>query len=104
MFGSLEVLKYLYESDKIKKNINIHAKNDAPFRMATRMGKYDILEYLIFEQNIEETKEIKDYLFKNPNKVVSAMFKARTLNAQLVFDFEHKTNKAKLWLIFLNIF
>ena len=96
MFGSLDVLKYLYNSDKTKNSINIHIKNDAPFRMATRMGKYDILEYLIFEQNIKETKEIKDYLLKNPNKIVSSMFKARTLNSQLSFDFDTKHYKAKL--------
>ncbi len=96
MFGSLEALKYLYDYDKTKNSINIHIKNDAPFRMAARMGKYDILEYLIFEQNLKETEEIKDYLLKNPNKIVSSMFKARALNSQLSFDFDTKPYKAKL--------
>ncbi len=96
MFGSIDVLKYFYTEENFKTPINIHIKNDAPFRMATRMGKYDILEYLIFEQNLKKTKEISDYLKKNPNKVVSSMFEARELNKQLKLDFNEPKIKVKM--------
>ncbi len=96
MFGSIDVLKYFYKKENPQKPINIHIKNDAPFRMATRMGKYEILEYLIFEKNLNKTKEITDYLKKNPNKIVSSMFDARDMNKQLSFDFNQQPHKVKM--------
>ncbi len=92
-YGSVDVLKYLLTPNKSFDMPDIHAKNDSAFKSAARMLKYDVLEYLILDKNIQKTEEITKYLNKNPNKVIDNLFKLRELDSQLSFDFSD-TNKS----------
>lgn len=90
----MSVLKYLTNQKDYFPNI--HAKNDSAFKLATRMQKFDTIQFLIFDLNIPKTESILKFLKNNPNKSVESMFEARELNKQLEFDFNSPKHSLKL--------
>lgn len=78
--GNLEAVKYLLTSPELNIRPDIHMKRDSPFYFSLFQKHLDVIEYLIFELNIEKTQNITDYL-NSPDKEMD--------NAII--------NKAKFW-------
>jgi ankyrin repeat protein len=66
--GQLDFLKYLFTHSKIKNKINIHQvnnKNENMFMMAVKKNQMDIVEFLLFDINIQLDKHTISWLEKN---------------------------------------
>lgn len=77
--GNLEMFKYIVEKEKI----DIHLDNDYCFKFAVERKHYQILNYLIFDLNININSEIENHLIKNKEEEIKEMFKKRELNNKL---------------------
>lgn len=82
-YGHFEVVKFLLTAHELKEYPDIHARNDTGFISALFNRRLDILQFLIFDMNIEKTEHIEKYLKENPNKQVENMFQKRDLNNKL---------------------
>jgi hypothetical protein len=89
--GNLELVKYLTASPELNKHINPHSKHDLGFRLALQNaytnepGSMEILNYLIFELNLEKTKLITQYLDVKDDLAIqiNKFFDMRDLNREL---------------------
>lgn len=81
--GKFEVIKYLLTSPELKEHANIHADNDWIFSAIYAKKRTDVIRFLVFDMNIEKTKEIQRQLDYAPDVEVINMFKIRELNQQL---------------------
>ncbi len=81
--GHVEVVRYLLTSSDLKENANIHEGNDAGFKGAFLNKKLDIIQFLVFDMNIDKTKEIENFLAEYSNEQVENMFILRELNENL---------------------
>jgi ankyrin repeat protein len=79
----LEVVKYLLSSPEVVKKPDIHLNEDETFIYCTKYKLYDIVNYLIFDLNIEKTEYIKTYLTNNPDEKINSWFNLRDLNKEL---------------------
>lgn len=75
--GQLEKAQYLLRSDDLKIHANIHAQKDAAFLRAYINAHNKIINYFIFDLNIEKTLEIEEIIKKD--KLVNKMFESRNL-------------------------
>jgi hypothetical protein len=82
--GHLELIKYLLFSPELKKNANLHAyEHDyihTPFVNALSANQLKIIEYFIFELNIERKPYIDEYFKYSPNPQIENLFILRDLN------------------------
>lgn len=92
--GHLDIVKYLLTSPDLKKHADLHADEDSPFKHACFKYRFDVVQYLVFEQNINFSDSIKQYLdefvYRTPEKEainfienVKNMFQVRDFNKQL---------------------
>ena len=81
--GSVDKVKYLLSSPDLNKHADIHAWSDLGFTCACVRKNLEIIEYLIFDMNIEKTKKIEKYLKNKPNEQVKKWFRLRELNNKL---------------------
>lgn len=89
---ALELVKFLFDSPQFK--IDIHNSNDSAFEGALTSEAYDVLNYFIFEKNIEKTTAInelleeckKEFEHKKACKQVETWFEARQVNIDLNKD------------------
>lgn len=79
--GYIKIVDYLLTSSELEEKINVHNRHDYLFRIAHLHKKLDILEYLIFDFGITETKIIKRYVEQDPKTI--KMFINRDLNKEL---------------------
>ncbi len=84
----LDVVKFLLESDDIIIKPNIHYKDDLIFNNTLRNKQVELLEYLIFDLQIEKTEAIQRRLISNQNdpdfnKQVQKLFDTRDLQKEL---------------------
>lgn len=84
---SVPVVDFLLESKKLKQNIDIHCNNDEGFKEAAWNKELKVVKYFIFEQYIEKTQDIKNYLKKNEGQHVFSeierLFSMRDLKESL---------------------
>jgi hypothetical protein len=79
----VEIIDYLINHSNPKNKLDMHVNNDYLFIYVCQKNSLNIAEYLIFEQNIKKTENIKSYLTKWPNVQIEKMFEARDLNESL---------------------
>jgi len=84
--GKLEVVKYLLTSSDLKEHANVYAKETEAFKVACNRLCEEVVEYLIFEFNIEKNQDIINILSfpKTPfDARVANMFTMREVNSEL---------------------
>lgn len=84
--GDLDKVRYLLTSPELTIHANVHALGDTPFYKAMNNKNYEIIEYFIFELNIQKDSSIKSYLnifSKKEEELVDKMFQARDLAISL---------------------
>jgi len=91
----VKVIKYILTAPELDKKFDVHSDQDALFISLCVLKKHDILKYLIEEFNIEETQDIKQYLRKSNDSLVSNMFLNRTLKSDLP-NLTHKEKRIKI--------
>lgn len=108
--GNLDTVKLVVTSKELKANTNIHSCIEEAFCKALRAENKDILQYLIFDLEIEKTRKLKDiihdelYMGKSNIKEVAQQvnnwFILREVNKQLsqelVIEKNHQHTKVKL--------
>ncbi len=94
-YGELNLIKYLLMSPKLDKhadvNLNTTTKTKEIFSSNSNNGviaaimrnQLKTIEFLIFDMNVQYSKKIKDYLRRNPNELVTKMFKVKLANDKL---------------------
>lgn len=80
--GQLEVAKYLLNSPKLKEEIS-DSDIEKAFKKACYKKQFNIIEYFIFDSNIEKTPSIESYLEHNGYFTVQSLFEKRDLNKEL---------------------
>lgn len=88
----LEVIKYLLGSPEVLNKPDIHINKDETFIDCTKYKLYDIVNYLIFDLNIEKTEYISTYLKNNPDEKVNSWLDLRDLNKNLNESLSSDTN------------
>jgi ankyrin repeat protein len=84
--GHLDIIKFFLESPKLKPNLNVHEENDVIFIEASKSQQINIIQYLIFDLNIDINENINKYLNQEVNsfiKQVRHMFEMRDTNKSL---------------------
>lgn len=83
----LNVFKYLLTSSELKDHANLNAREgeifDICFKHNQKNDRLEIINYLIFDLNIERTEYINNLLTEYPNEKVEEWFKLRKLNNEL---------------------
>lgn len=101
-----EVIDLLIKSPLFKEKIDLHTNDDILFVQAFNNKKDDLLDYLIFERQLEKTSEINNFL-NNSNlhnqsnpylNQVKHMFEVRDLNKDLENELKvnHSSNQRKI--------
>jgi hypothetical protein len=90
--NKFEVVKYFLEAPELKDIVDINYKNGLLFRSIYADEDYDLLNYLIFDRNIEKIPRIVQELQENPSSKVEKMFLVRDLPNELSTD-NNKPNK-----------
>jgi hypothetical protein len=92
-YGNLDAIKFVFNAPQLKDKIDIHVNKDDCFRILARQNKEEILNYFIFELELNRTKYIDNYLKVNQRKDIDSMFEARDLQKEL--NNELKDNKSE---------
>ena len=82
----LEVVKYLLTSSELKEHANVHANGDSPFFKSwfdDDKKKREVFNYLIFDYQIEKTKEIDSSLTVFKMQEGKILFQKRELKNKL---------------------
>jgi len=82
----IDIVKFLLTSTELEDHPDIHRNNDNGFIMAATYNTdnhIELVKYLIFDYKIEKTKNIINYLKKNPDKEIEQWFNMRDLNQNL---------------------
>lgn len=90
--GRLNVVKYFFESPEVKIKFKLQDKDDLLFKSAYDHNQFEILQYFIFDLNLEKNESIKEYMthcFKNE---VDNMFKIRDLKQSLTNELDDSIN------------
>lgn len=82
-YSDLNTIKFILTYPEFKDKINIHTKRDVLFDTLIRNRKTDVIQYLIFDLNIEKTQEIKEFLKRTTTAEIEKMFTIRDLNGEL---------------------
>jgi ankyrin repeat protein len=91
--NKIEVIKYLLGSPEVLNKPDIHINKDETFIDCTKYKLYDIVNYLIFDFNIEKTEYISTYLKNNPDEKINSWFDLRDLNKSLNAELNSDSNK-----------
>ncbi len=89
-FGNMELIRYLITSPDLKKKPSVHFGNDFLFRQACSVGNKEMLQFLIFECDIEKTEEMLEYLAVYPCSEAERLFNLRGLKKSLGKDLKSK--------------
>lgn len=84
--GHLDIIKFFLESPKLKSNLNIHEENDIIFIEASKAEQAHLIQYLIFELNIDINENINKYLTQDKSSFIEQikyMFQMRDTNQSL---------------------
>lgn len=97
---NLDKIKYILESPKFNGVIRpeIHIGNDTGFKWLMRRESTEIIDYLIFQYNIEKTRDIEAMLSVENNdyaKIIKDKFDLREINKSLNSELPHNEVKAK---------
>lgn len=90
--GHIEVVHYLLTSPICKEKINIHHNNDSTMKSACMENRINIIEYLIFDYNIEKTNEIINYMAEYDLDNIQNFFVKRELKEKLTEDLTKESN------------
>jgi len=87
--GDIEYIKLL--TDNHPEEINIHYQNDQPFYMACRLGKEDVIKYLLFSPTLKENVIISEEF----NNIASAFLQLCTNHLNIIESLimEHNFSK-----------
>jgi hypothetical protein len=94
----LNEIKYLLTSPDLKNRPDIHFNKDESFGQLINDENLEIIQYLIFEHNIEKTKDIVNQLGSWPNdfkQEVEKLFTIRDFKNSLDTDLPFSDSKAK---------
>lgn len=95
--GYVEMVKYLLTSPDLQEHANIHENKDSIFRTICLDGNSQMIQYLIFDYNIEKTEYIDNFLKGNRLFEIDSMFEKRDLNNSLLKDLApNLINKKKI--------
>lgn len=101
--NNVDILKYIFKSQELSKHVDIHKDDDSIFRLLlikSRKDKpLDVLQYFIFDLNIEETENIKKARSTYKREFVEKMFELRQFNQTLNNDLTINQNKHKQFKI-----
>ncbi len=84
--GSLDLVRYLITSEDLKKKPDIHFGNDFLFRHSCYVENKQMLQFLIFECDIQKTENIIEYLDEHPSAEAEKLFRLRSLKLSLIED------------------
>jgi ankyrin repeat protein len=89
----IEILEFLLKNSAL--DIDIHIDNSILFELALSNKSNNVLNYLIFNENIERTSRINDLVNKYKNDQVKNWFDLREVNKELNKDLvnNHLTTK-----------
>ena len=99
LLGDLEIVGYLLTSPDLKDHADIHFNNDCALASACTYGHVEIIKYLIFDYQIEKTKDIENYLVENEKEEILNLFEKREFEEKLqneLRDVNIASNKIKL--------
>lgn len=91
--GNLDVINYLLSSPELKTKVDIHTDDDSGFISA--IEHIHVIEYFIFEKNIEKTKTIDKFLTLNHFDNIQKMFEIRDFNQKLNHSLSDESSKTK---------
>jgi len=91
----INILDFLFKSDELQNKIDPHVGNDIIFYTAYKECKINVLNYLIYDLNIEINDSIENYL--NDKRIsifdkVKNMFEMRELNKDLSQNLNNNNN------------
>lgn len=97
-FGYTDIVKFLLEEPILKNKINLYSideTGDNAFLLACQENNMDIVEYFIFEKDIDRTSAIQNYIDLNSADNISKLFQVRGLNNILKAELnsEKQTNR-----------
>lgn len=94
--GYLELIEFLLTSQELKEHSDIHALEDYALKIASGMKRNDVIDYLIFNYQIEMTKSIQQYIKAEKelfgHSMLEPLFNRRELNKNLKKELEIKPN------------
>lgn len=104
LFSELDKMKHMFNSINMKIYPNVHFDNDLPFKrlIDAKTSDFEVVDYLIFEKNIEMTQNIKNMLNVANNEyseIVKNKFILRDINKLLnadLIDNKIKVKKVKI--------
>lgn len=85
--GSLEIVKYLTTSKKLQTQCNPRAQKDLPFKSAYTKGHISVIDFFIFDLNIELDKPLLSLIGKNKS------LKNKVLEKFTIRDEKYNLNK-----------
>ncbi len=91
--GNLDVIDYLLSSSELKTKVDIHTDDDSGFISA--IEHLHVIEYFIFEKNIEKTNTIDKFLTLNHFDDIQKMFEIRDFNQKLNQSLSDESSKTK---------
>lgn len=86
--NKFNVMDFLLSNDKLKNHVDIHYKEDLIFKYAAKNNNIELIQFLIFDMNIEMTKDIDAFL-KNDlqsKEIIKKMFNARFMSNELTHN------------------
>lgn len=98
IFGELDKIKVMFNSNNISYIPNIHFENDEPFKRLIDAKNLDILDYLIFNLNMKKTSNIKkmlDEIDTEYGELIKNKFTLREVNENLNADLPSHEIKVK---------
>jgi ankyrin repeat protein len=88
-YGHLDIIKYFFSSE-VSQNEYRDSLKEKLFKIAHKNNHVDIVQYLIMDLKLEQTKPIKDALDEKPNSEIERMFSIRDLNHSLQSELTDK--------------
>ena len=93
--GHVNVIDYLLDNEDFLRNVNISDMAYWGFYKACENNQMNILQYFIFEKNMEFNQHIKDYLTEKNRNDIKALFNKRELSKQLTSDLPNNQTISK---------
>lgn len=91
---NVEMVKILIDNPKLEKKIDINQHEDIILN-AIYDGAVNVMNYFIFEKNVENTFLVQDMLKNKPNELIEKWFAAKDLKNKLENKFQAKHTKSK---------
>ena len=83
-----KIVQFLLTSPELQEHANIHVENDIIFKRSVVIKDSILIDFLIFEHTIEQTKDIKDFLIEYNEKNIINLFEKRELEQKLQNELE----------------